>query len=194
MSLMNIIFPLSYQGNGAIFAACIVFARRGAYQAPIPAWRGDSRGHRDGGSVSAMQTDILKAIGRKSVIGLMPWPSRYQGSPHRVKRPAPDRRYFPVIVPVPVFARALALFVNPLPSTLPAAMKAVPLRPMPPRRRREALPSRCRGSGKRLPCAADPPLLQRPLLQPYRLPSCDPEQQKSIHHQARDTLQGDEGA
>lgn len=76
----------------------------------------------------------------------------------------------------------------------PAARKAVPSPPMPPRRRREALLSRCRGSGKRLPCASDPPLPHRPLLQLYKLPSCDPEHQRSIHHQARDTLQGDEGA
>lgn len=77
----------------------------------------------------------------------------------------------------------------------PAARKAViPWPPMPPRRRREAFRPRCRGSGKRLPCAPEPLVLLRLLLLPHKQPSGGPNQQISIHHQARDTLQGDEGA
>ena len=75
----------------------------------------------------------------------------------------------------------------------PAARKGIPWPLMPPRRRREAFRPRCRGSDMRLPCAPESLILFRPLLLPYKQPSCSPNQQHSIHHQARDTLQGDEG-
>jgi hypothetical protein len=171
------------------------FARRGAFPATFQPLIWHSHWpSRWGVRICLMQIDVLKIIVREPVIGHMPWRSRYKGSSPKPAILSQDHRILSGACPVPAFARAIASFINYPHTDSLAAMKAVPLRPMPPRRRREALLSRCRGSGKRLPRAAGPLLLQLPLLRPHRLPSCDPEQQKSPHHQARDTLQGDEGA
>ena len=189
----NITFPLSYLGNGAIYRdICICTARRLSNNFPTfgMAFSVPSRRRV---RISLMQIDVLDTIEREPVIDHIPWRSRYKGSSPRPAILSQDHRILPGHCPVLAFARAVASFVNHLHPDSLAAMEAVPLRPKPPRRRREALPSRCRGSGKRLPRATDPPLL-RPLLLPYKLPTCDPEQRKSPHHQARDTLQGDEGA
>ena len=87
---------------------------------------------------------------------------------------------------VPVIHRFLTYF--------PAATEVGPMRPTPPRRRREApSPPGC-GDGKRIPRALEPsPPEQSPPL-PYRLPSGGQNHLKLLHHQARDTLQEGEGA
>ena len=63
---------------------------------------------------------------------------------------------------------------------------------MPPRRRTGALSPQNRG-GARLRRAAVPSGPVRSFLQRYRLPSRGPTHQRVLHHQARDTLMGEEG-
>ena len=110
------------------------------------------------------------------------------------EHPASDHRGLATHFPGQAFTRAIESFVNRLHIPYRAATKTVPLIPMPPRRRREG-PSPQRQSGaKGLPRAADSPVPEPTLRNRCKLPSSGHSQQKSPHHQARDTLQGDEGA
>jgi len=131
---------------------------------------------------SLMQIELLAVKGPKF------------GTTCRTEHPASDHRVLATTFTGKAFTRAIESFVNRFLMHSPAATKAVPLVPMPPRRRREATsPQRCRGE-KRLSRAAVPLILELPLRHRCRLPSGGPQHQKSPHHQARDTLQGDEGA
>ncbi len=116
------------------------------------------------------------------------------GTTCRMENPASDHRGLATHFPVKTFTRAIESFVNRLHIPFRAATKTVPLIPMPPRRRRERPSPQGQCGVKSLPRAADSPVLEPTLRHRCKLPSSGPTQQKSPHHQARDTLQGDEGA
>jgi hypothetical protein len=116
------------------------------------------------------------------------------GTTCRTENSASDHRGFATHFPGQAFTRAIESFVNRLRIPYRAATKTVPLIPMPPRRRREGPSPQGQSGAKGLPRAADPPVHESPLRHRCRLPAGGPTQQKSPHHQARDTLQGDEGA
>ncbi len=108
--------------------------------------------------------------------------------------PAADHRILATPSPGKTFTRAVTSFVNRFPIPYRAATKIVSSILMPPRRRREG-PSPQRPSGvKVLPRAAYPTVPEPDLHHRSTLPAGGSQQQRSIHHQARDTLQGDEGA
>ena len=105
-----------------------------------------------------------------------------------------DPRNIPGGLPAGAFIRVRKSFVNCFPISYRAATKTVPLIPMPPRRRREGLTPQGQCGVKSLTRAADSPVPEPTLRHRCKLPSRGTTQQKSPHHQARDTLQGDEGA
>lgn len=118
------------------------------------------------------------------------------GTTCRTVNPSSDHRVFATPFPGQAFTHVIEYFVNrfPIPYHYRAATKIVPLMPMPPRRRSEG-PSPQRKSGVMvLPRAAAPPVPEPNLRHRCTLLAGGSKQQKSIHHQARDTLQGDEGA
>ena len=141
-----------------------------------------------------MQINLHDTMGPESAVIVRRWRERDNESPHRPATPGPDPRVLTGRFSVHVLARAIESFVNHVLTNFRAATTGEPLISMPPRRRSEAMLPRSRGGGKRLSRAADPPVLELHLRHRCRLPSGGPEQQKSLHHQARDTLQGDEGA
>lgn len=141
-----------------------------------------------------MQIDFLKAMGLESATIAVRWRKHDGGSPLRLVNPFPDPRALPGRFSFHVLACAIESFVNHVLTNFRAATTGEPLIPMPPRRRSEAMPPQGSGGNNRLSRAADPPVLELHLRHRCRLPSGGPEQQKSLHHQARDTLQGDEGA
>ncbi|MCK9364155.1 MAG: hypothetical protein M0P74_11245 [Syntrophales bacterium] len=108
--------------------------------------------------------------------------------------PASDHRVVAIPFPGLAFARAIESFVNRFLIPYRAATKTASLISMPPRRRREGPSPQGQCGGKGLPRAADPLVHESTLRHRCKLPSSGPTQQKSPHHQARDTLQGDEGA
>jgi len=88
---------------------------------------------------------------------------------------------------------SLRLFISHVFPLSPVTTKRKTLIPLPPRRRWKARLPRGRCEDGRLPWAADPPVSE--LNRPHycRPPAGGADQQESLHHQARDTLQGDEG-
>jgi len=141
-----------------------------------------------------MQINLLNAMRPESAVIVRRWRERDNESPHRPATPGPDPWVLTGRFSVYVLARAIESFVNHVLTNFRGATTGEPLISMPPRRRSEAPPpQRCSGE-KRLPRSADPSVLELHLRHRCRLPSGGPEQQKSPHHQARDTLQGDEGA
>jgi hypothetical protein len=131
---------------------------------------------------SPMQIELLAAEGPKF------------GTPGRSPNPASDHRGPVMPFPGQIFTRAIASFVNRLRISYRAATNTVPLIPMPPRRRRERPSPQGQCGVKSLARAADSPVPEPTLRHRCKPPSSSPTQQKSPHHQARDTLQGDEGA
>jgi hypothetical protein len=172
-----------------------IFARRDAFQTTIQPWKWHSHPPlRWRVRIGLMQIDLFKTLGPESVSIAVRWRKHDSGSPLRLANPFIDPRALPGRFSVQVLARVIESFVNHVLTNFQAATKDEPLIPMPPRRQSEALSPRGRGGVKRLPRAADPPVLELPFRHRCRLPSGGPEQQKSPHHQARDTLQGDESA
>jgi hypothetical protein len=140
-----------------------------------------------------MRLDLLKAIGtepaiitvrkRKPRYGfLLKWVNVY---PHH---PIIFSHHF-----VPVLASTVKSFINNVFPPSPATTKGKSFIPLPPRRRWKALSPRARCGDKRLSWAADPPVPELNPCHRCRPPTGGADQQKSLHHHARDTLQGDEG-
>ena len=116
------------------------------------------------------------------------------GTSCRSVNPSSDHRVLATPFPGQMVTYAVVSFVKRLRKPYRVATKSVPLIPMPPRRRREGPSPQGQSGFKGLPRAADSPVPVPTLRHRCRLPSGSPTQQKSPHHQARDTLQGDEGA
>jgi len=129
-----------------------------------------------------MQIDLLAARGPKFA------------TTGRTEHPASDRLGLAAHFPGKTFTRAIASFVNRLRISDRAATNSLPLIPMPPRRRNERPPPQGKSGFKGLPRTADPTVPEPTVRHRSRPPSDNPAEQKSPHHQARDTLQGDEGA
>lgn len=172
-----------------------IFARRDAFQTTIQPWKWHSHPPlRWRVRIGLMQIDLFKTLGPESVSIAVRWRKHDSGSPLRLANPFIDPWVLTGRFSVHVLARAIESFVSHVLINFQAATTGEPLISMPPRRRSEAPPpQRCSGE-KRLPRSADPPVLELHLRHRCQLPSGGPEQQKSPHHQARDTLQGDEGA
>ena len=131
---------------------------------------------------SLMQIELLAAKGPEF------------GTTCRTENTASDHRGLVIHFPGKTFTRAIESFVTRLHIPYRAATKTVPLIPMPPRRRREGPSPQGQCGVKSLPRATDSPVPAPTLRHRCKLPSRGTTQQKSPHHQARDTLQGDEGA
>jgi hypothetical protein len=178
----NITFPLSYLDNGAIYRGYLYLHGAAPFKKPSTKewhfqWPSRWRVRN-----SLMQIEFLTVKGPKfrTNCGLVV--------------PSPDHGVLATLFPGKVFTRAIASLVNRFPMPYRAATKIVQSMPMPPRRRREG-PSPQRQSGVTvLPRAAYPTVPKPDLHHRSSLPAGGSQQQRSIHHQARDTLQGDEGA
>jgi hypothetical protein len=146
-----------------------------------------------GGSISPMRLDLLKAFGPVPAIITVRKRKRGDGFPLMRVTAYPNHPFIFNHHFVPVFASILKSFINVIFPPTPATTKAKPFMPLPPRRRWKALSLRDCPGDKRLSWAADPSV---PHLNPRhrcRPPAGGADQQISLHHQARDTLQGDEG-
>jgi len=141
-----------------------------------------------------MRIDLIEAFGQAPAIIPVRMPEYGDGFP----RPVITVLDHPLIGGVSLsHARvsALELFFssNNSPSS-PAIKNDKPVIPMQSRRRRGALLLRGRCGDKRLHLVADPAVPELNSRPGCRPPTGGSDQTKSLHHQARDTLRGDEGA
>lgn len=178
----NVTFPLSYLDNGVIYRGYLYLHGAAPFKEPSTKEWHFQRPSRWRVRNSPMQIELLAVKEPKF------------GMKCSAENPASDHRVLATLFPGQTVTRAVVSFVKCLRKPYRAAMKTVPLVPMPPRRRREGPSPRGQSGFKGLTRAADSPVLEQHLRHRCRLPSGGPTQQKSPHHQARDTLQGDEGA
>lgn len=178
----NITFPLSYPSNGAIYRGYLYLHGAAPFNQPSTKEWHLQRPSRWRVRNSLMQIELLAVKGPKFGMNCR---AENHASGHRV-----------LVTPFPgqTVTRAVVSFVRRLRKPYRAATKSVPLIPMPPRRRREGPSPQGQSGFKGLPRAADSTVPIPTLRHRCRLPSGGHTQQKSPHHQARDTLQGDEGA
>jgi len=178
----NITFPLSYLDNGAIYRGYLYLHGAAPFKKPSTKEWHFQQPSRWRVRNSLMQIELLTVKGPKF------------GMTSRAGNPAADHRVLASPFPGITFTRAIASFVNRFPIPYRAATKIGPSIPMPPRRRREGpVPQRPSGV-KVLPRAAYPTVPEPDFRHRFTLPAGGSQQQRSIHHQARDTLRGDEGA
>ena len=143
--------------------------------------------------ISLMRIDLLKANGLEPAI--IPIRERICGARFSLIRvnafPGHPIRIGHLLVSL--IKSSLRLFISHVFPLSPVTTKRKTLIPLPPRRRWKARLPRGRCEDGRLPWAADPPVSE--LNRPHycRPPAGGADQQESLHHQARDTLQGDEG-
>ena len=143
--------------------------------------------------ISLMRIDLLKAIVPEPAI--IPVRKRICGD--RISliqvNAFPDH---PIMIGhflVYLIESSLKLFISNVFPPSPATTKGKPLIPLPPRRRWKARSPRGGCEDRRLLWAADPPVSELNRLHQCRPPAGGADQQESLHHHARDTLQGDEG-
>lgn len=170
------------------------FARRGAFQTAIQMlnWHSQSPVIRRV-RISLMRIDLLKAIGPEPAI--IPVRKRICGDRFSLIQvnALPDRPIRIGHLLVSLIEFSLRLFISHVFPLSPATTKGKPLIPLPPRRRWKARLPRGRCEDKRIPWAADPPVPELNCPHYCRPSVGGTDQQESLHHQARDTLQGDEG-
>ena len=181
----NITFPLSYLANGAIYRGYLYLHGAAPFKQPSTKEWHFQRPSRWRVRNSLMQIELLAVKGPKF------------GMNCRAENHASDHRVLAAPFPGQTVTHAVVSFVKRLRKPYRAATKSVPLIPMPPRRRREGPSPQGQGGFKgipRLTRAANSSVPEPTPRHRCRLPAAGPTQQKSPHHQARDTLQGDEGA
>ena len=185
---VNISFELSIEW--CYVARPNKFARRGAFQTAIQIlnWHSQSPAIRRV-RISLMRIDLLKAIGPEPAI--IPVRKRICGDRFSLIQvnASPDHPIRIGHFLVSLIESALRLFI----SSAPATTKGKPMIPLPPRRRWKARSPRGRCEDRRLPWAADPPVTGLNCPHYCRPPVGGSDQQESLHHHARDTLQEDEG-
>jgi hypothetical protein len=144
--------------------------------------------------IRLMRIDLIEGFGPAPAIITVQMPEYGDGFPRPVKT-VPDHPLISGGALGLAHVSALESFFssNTFPSS-PAIKNDKPVIPMQSRRRRGALLLRGRCGDKRLHLAADPAVPELNSRPGCRPPVGGSDQTKSLHHQARDTLRGDEGA